>query len=176
LSLEVLTVADEPTTKPELLARIDERWGTLQALLTKLAPAEQERPLGDGWSAKVHLAHLALWERSLMGLLRKQDRGEAMGVPAELWSGHDTDAINNFVAERSLKRSLSEVTQESAQVHAELTEMLRSMPQEDLEKPYSHYQPSDPPHNPAPVVGWVHGNTWDHYNEHIGWLEAGLKG
>lgn len=168
-------MADEPTTKPELLARIDERWGALQDLLAKLSPADQERPLGDGWSAKVHLAHLAIWERSLMGLLRKQDRAAAMGIPAEIWGSHDEDTINNLAAQRAMDRPLAEVTANSEEVHAELMELVRSMSQEDLEKPYSHYQPNDPPDNTAPVVGWVHGNTWDHYNEHIGWLEAGLK-
>ena len=57
----------------------------------------------------------------------------------------------------------------------ELVMLLNSMTQADLEMPYSHYQPDDLPYNGNPVGGWVHGNTWDHYNEHIGWLEAGLK-
>jgi hypothetical protein len=168
-------MSDPPTTKPELLALIDERWAVLQGLLGKLSDDDMERPLGDGWSAKGHLAHLALWERSLMGLLRKQDRAEAMGIPAQLWAGHDTDAINNFVVERSNARPLEDVVAESDRTHQELVSLLHSITQEDLEKPYSHYQPEDLPYSSNPVGGWVHGNTWDHYNEHIGWLEAGLK-
>ena len=79
------------------------------------------------------------------------------------------------MAERSVTRPLPEVVAESQATHGELMALLNSMSQEDLEKPYSHYQPDVPPPNAAPVGGWVHGNTWDHYNEHIGWLEAGLK-
>ena len=167
-------MTEPPRTKPELLGLIDERWKVLQDLLHDLNGRQLEQPLGDGWSTKVHLAHLALWERSLMGLLRKEDRGVAMGIPSELWAGHDTDAINNFVAERSKAQPLDEVIGNSTQTHHELMTLLKSLSQEDLELPYSHYQPDDLPHNPNPVGGWVHGNTWDHYNEHIGWLEAGL--
>jgi hypothetical protein len=44
------------------------------------------------------------------------------------------------------------------------------MTDEDLQRPYSHYQPNDPPHNPAPVLGWITGNTNEHYEEHSSWL------
>jgi hypothetical protein len=165
---------DEPTTKAELLARIDERWAALQALIAPLSPQQLEKPLGDGWSPKVHLAHLAAWERSLTALLLKEDRPSAMGIPADIWAGHDTDALNDVIARHAAPQPLFEVAQASSATHAELLDVLNDLSQEDLERPYSHYQPNDPPYNASPVIGWVHGNTWDHYNEHIGWLEAGL--
>ena len=179
-------MSDEPTTKQALLERIDERWAALQALVSTLSAADMERPLGDGWSAKVHLAHLAAWERSAIGLLRKQHRGDAMGLPRSLWDAHDKgdegswpetgELVNATLAATAETQPLDQVLGESASTHEEVIALLNSMTQEDLERPYSHYQPDDPPYNPAPVVGWIHGNTWDHYNEHIGWLEAGLKG
>lgn len=169
-------MSDEPTSKPELIARINERWDALQALVAKLDAAGMERPLGDGWSAKVHLAHVAAWERSLMGILRKGNRAEAMGLPQEVWDAHDLEATNGVLATSADHRPLDTVLAESAAIHATLMALLESLTQEDLEKPYSHYQPADLPFNPNPVVGWVHGNTWDHYNEHIGWLEAGIRG
>jgi len=168
-------MGDEPTTKPELLGLIDERWSVLQQLLGELSDTEMERPLGDSWSAKVHLGHLAAWERSLMGLLRKQNRGDAMGVPREIWDAHELDGTNGYLARATEVKSLTIVRSESDATHGELVMLLNSMTQADLEMPYSHYQPDDLPYNGNPVGGWVHGNTWDHYNEHIGWLEAGLK-
>ena len=51
----------------------------------------------------------------------------------------------------------------------------RLLTDEDLAKPYSHYQPHEPPFNERPVVLWVIGNTSDHYDEHITWLTALLK-
>ena len=168
-------MADAPTTKPELLALIRVRWDALQKLLGQMDEAAMERPLGDGWSAKVHVAHLATWEKSLLGLLRKEDRARAMGIPAELWEGHDTDAINTFLAAEAEPRTVDLVLSEAAATHTEVMALLDSMTQEQLEQPYSHYQPFDPKPNSSPVAGWVHGDTWDHYNEHIGWLEQGLR-
>lgn len=179
-------MSDTPTGKTGLLARIDERWAVLQSLLGRLSPAQMEQALGDGWSAKVHVAHLAAWERSAIALLRKQHRGEAMGLPRETWDAHDRgdesnwpttgERVNAALAAAAETQPLEQVLAESASTHAELLATLASMSQEDLVRPYSHYQPDDPPFNPAPVVGWVHGNTWEHYNEHIEWLESGLRG
>jgi hypothetical protein len=39
----------------------------------------------------------------------------------------------------------------------------------DLQKPYSHNQPSDPDEK-RPVIVWVVGNTYEHYPDHIGWI------
>ncbi len=169
-------MADEPTTKPELMARIHERWDALQAVLKALDNEAMDEVRDDGWSPKMHLAHITVWERSVLGLLRKQKRWEAMGIPQLLWDGHDTDAINAHVAEAASTMDLAEIRKQSLAAHVELTEQLESMSQEDLEKPYSAYQPEDMPYSASPVAGWVHGNTWDHYNEHIGWLGAGKRG
>ena len=43
----------------------------------------------------------------------------------------------------------------------------------DLLRPYSDFD-STPPTLEAPIEGWIHGNTFEHYDEHIGWLRAGL--
>lgn len=169
-------MAGEPTTKPELIALINERWDALQDVLKGLDNEAMDRQLPDGWSPKMHLAHITVWERSLLGLLRGQDRAEAMGIPKLLWDGHDTDAINGHVAEAASTMDLQEIRKQSLATHVELMEQLESMSQEDLERPYSEYQPGNGEYNAAPVGGWVHGNTWDHYNEHIAWLKNGLKG
>jgi hypothetical protein len=98
-----------------------------------------------------------------------------MGLPREIWDAHELDGTNGYLARATEVKSLTIVRSESDATHGELVMLLNSMTQADLEMPYSHYQPDDLPYNGNPVGGWVHGNTWDHYNEHIGWLEAGLK-
>lgn len=166
---------DTPAAGPELLHRIESRWGALQALLAALTPSQLRAPLGDGWSAVVHAGHVAAWEASLAALLGKQDRAAAMGLPPAVWAVHDTDAINLFVAERTAALPVQDVLSSAVATHAGLIRLLESMSRDDLAGPYSEYQPDDLPYNPSPVVGWVHGNTWEHYDEHIGWLEAGLR-
>jgi hypothetical protein len=160
-------------SKEELLRRIDGRWLKLQELLSALTADEWEQPLGDGWPAKVHVGHLAAWERSALGILNSGSRPEAMGVPVEIWERHDTDEINDYLATDAMKLDATTVREELDEAHAAIVSRLSEMAEEELLKPYSHYQP-DGPHNDKPVVGWIVGNTFGHFDEHIEWLEAGI--
>jgi hypothetical protein len=166
---------DGPHSKAEMMERVHARWDELQDLLLRLGRAEFEQPLADGWSAKVHVGHIAAWERSLMALLRADDRSVAMGVDADVYRNGGFEAANAVMAARVQSLPLDEVAADSQRVHVEVMALLESMTEADLAKPYSHYQPNDPPYNPKPVFGWVNGNTWGHYEEHIAWLKAGLK-
>ena len=60
----------------------------------------------------------------------------------------------------------------SRDTHADLMRRMREMSDADLRRTYNHYQPNDPrdPHDDRPVVDWVAGNTYDHYTEHVGWI------
>lgn len=146
------------------------RWDELQVLLGRLSREEFERTLGDGWSAKVHVGHIAAWERSLLALLRGENRPRGMGVAPEVYRALDNDALNALLAARTQTQPLDEVRADAERVHAEVVALLDSMSESDLERPYSHFQPNDPPYNPNPVFGWVNGNTWGHYEEHTRWL------
>jgi len=170
-------MADEgPRNKAEMMERVYARWDELQALLGQLSDEQMDQPVGDGWSAKVHLGHVTAWERSLLGLLRSEDRAFAMGLEPGVYQTLDTEALNALLAARSEELSPARVRAEADNVHAELIGVLEDMSEADLSLPYSHYQPDDPPRNETPVFAWVNGNTWDHYLEHIGWLRAGLRG
>ncbi len=154
---------------------MDLRWQELLALVDGLDAEVLERPLGDGWPAKVHLAHITAWERSLLGILTRGSRAAAMGVPEDLWQGHDTDAINEFLAATAQGERAEAIRERMLETHAELAGVLQKLTDEDVAMPYSAYQPDDPPYNANPVGGWIAGNTWEHYEEHIGWLRAGLR-
>ena len=47
---------------------------------------------------------------------------------------------------------------------------LVSLSDEDLHRPYSYYQPGSP--QTAEVIGWIVGNSYEHYDEHRPWIEA----
>lgn len=160
----------------EVLHRIGERWHELGSILASLQPGDWERPLGDGWPVKVHVAHLADWEESLLALLRGESRAAAMGIPEEAWERHDTDAVNEILAVRALGTPPVRCRERLEASHAQVVAALEGMTDAQLQLPYSHYQPADGAHNPRPVVGWVIGNTYEHFDEHIGWLKAGLSG
>lgn len=163
----------EDFSKEELLRRIEGRWTKLQDLLGALTPAEWEEPLGDGWPVKVHVDHLAAWERSALAILERGSRAERMGVPNDIWEGHDTDAINEHLANKAMDLPAVMCREQLDDSHEKLVAKLESLSEDDLLKPYSHFQP-DAAEVSNPVLGWVVGNTFGHYDEHIEWLEKGL--
>ena len=50
---------------------------------------------------------------------------------------------------------------------------LHALTDADLLKTYSHYQPDEPGEDSgSPIVGWITGNTYYHYDEHRVLIEA----
>ncbi|HKS90833.1 MAG TPA: ClbS/DfsB family four-helix bundle protein [Tepidiformaceae bacterium] len=165
---------EQSANKNEVLQRAGEQWASLWDLIRSLPPGRLERPLGNGWSVKEHIAHVAAWEASTAALLRGQHRGDALGVSRDMWAGHDVDAINRDIVTRAAALDWTTIQRNALATHADLVELVQSMTQDELDRPYSDYAPYDPPYNETPVIAWVSGNTWDHYDEHIGWITNGL--
>lgn len=162
-----------PRSHAELLERIGRAWAGLeqtigeadQAHLTALGPPA-------GWSIKDHLAHLATWELSLIALLRGDSRAVAMGLDEAFHRSADLDTLNATIYERNKDRPLPDVLATLRQSHERLLAVLRGLDDDDLFKPYSHYQPHDPPYNAEPVIRWVVGNTYEHYRLHHARIRA----
>lgn len=155
------------TRANSLLERIEESWNDLFERVTKLGPGGLMLAAPDGWAVKDHLAHVAAWEHSLVGLIEGRDRLAAMGVvgPVE----KETDVINAAVQKLHGEETPEHVLKYFRESHATLMAALGKLSDVDLKKPYAHYQPSEPTVM-RPVSDWVAGNTWDHYAEHIGWI------
>ncbi len=161
-----------PRDKTELMERIHGSRAELERLVNRLDAEQATAPGSDGWSVKDHLAHVAMWEQSLLALLEGRSRSAAIGVDQGTYETTDTDGLNAILHERCKALSLADALSLFRRSHEQVLAVLASMSDEDLFRPYSHYQPGDPPHNADPVVGWVAGNTFDHYAEHIGWIRA----
>ena len=126
----------------------------------------------QGWSVKDHLAHLMVWEQSLLALLEGRSRELAMGLDVTDTAGHDLEAINAEIQQRFQRRSLEQIREELRQSHTQVRATIAGLTDADLLLPYSHYQPNDPPEDDGPVLGWIMGNTVGHFDEHRGWIEA----
>jgi uncharacterized protein (TIGR03083 family) len=155
-----------------LIERIESSWNELTDLVAKLGPDALTRTAGDGWTVKDHLAHVGAWEHSLLGLIEGGDRLQAMGVHAPV--NEDTDAINEAVRQLHSSESAEQVMEYFRDSHSKLMAALAKLSDADLLKPYAHYQPSAPDRQ-QPVSDWVAGNTWEHYAEHIGWINQLIK-
>ena len=148
---------------------IEKGWRELVALVESLGPGGLEQKGNGRWAVKDHLAHIAAWELSLLGLLNGEDRLTAMHVPG---ARDDTDAINEAVWLVHRDETADEALAFSRRTHEALMDRLRKMSDADLRHSYNHYQPNDPrdSRDDRPVVEWVAGNTYEHYAEHIGWI------
>jgi hypothetical protein len=135
-----------------------------------------ERKDAAGWSAKDHVIHLAMWERSIVYLLRKQPRHEGLGVSEDVYLGHDVDHINDVIYRQHRDKDWATVRREFDDVHRELLAILAGLTWEDIHQTYSYYAPDEPGDERGdPVAYWIAGNTYGHYDQHREWIAALLE-
>lgn len=155
-------------TRVELMERVEAAWAALDRALIDLDAHQLSiAPAGGGWSIKDHLAHLAVWIESAVALLSGTSRPEAMGVDLALWDGGSEDEINAAIERNWSDRAPADVLAAVRTAQAHLRELISAMDDDDLARPYSHFQPDARPYNPNPVVGWISGNTFEHVEMHL---------
>ena len=157
------------TQTTSVVEPIEKSWKELNSLVDSLGPTGLSITGADGWAVKDHLIHIAAWEHSLLALLDGGDRHEAMGVGRDV---DETDTINAAVWAMHRDKTPDEALDYFHQTHALLLKRLRTMSDADLQLPYNHYQPNEPRDDSdnRPALDWVAGNTYDHYAEHIDWI------
>jgi uncharacterized damage-inducible protein DinB len=150
------------------LDRIEGSWRPLMELVDGMDDATLAAPGPDGWAIKDHLFHLAAWELSLLALVEGKDRQAAMGVTLDPEA--ETDPINDAVFQLHRRESVEAARKYLGDSHSRLVAALAELTDADLQRPYSFYQPGDVVEM-RPVIGWVGGNTYEHYDEHAGWIK-----
>lgn len=162
-----MDLLDERPDLETLLAAIDAAWAEVADLVAGATPEMLAHPGADGRSATDILAHLSTWEASLVALLDGASRATAVGIDPAEYARLDTDAINARILERERARPAATVIEEATLRHESLRERLGALTDEDLLRPYAHYQPNETPPNERPVVAWIIGDTVGHYREHL---------
>ena len=154
-----------PESKVELVARITREWDALQAAIAGLSEEQLTAPGEGGWSIKDNLAHIAAWEQYMLAVvLQGQTAAQGLGVAPETLEGLDEDGINEIIYQRSRDLSLPAVLDAARLSHEEVMQALARTPFEMLLKPLK-------PDRPTPALDWVIGNTYDHYREHLRYIE-----
>ena len=167
-------MSESPRTKADLMAQLTAGWQTLEDRLRTLSEAQlTARRTPNEWSIKDHLAHLMAYELGMAALLRREPRWAAMQLDAKFARDSESfDEINAVLYERHADRSAPEVLTDLRDAHQQLLQALTNLTDDDLLKPYAAYQPHDPEANEQdPVLGWIIGNTYEHYAEHLPWME-----
>ncbi len=160
----------EPHNKEELLENIDRSWRGLQAAAGRYRDEQFEVRDLAGWSAKDHLAHVAMWERSTLELLRDgRSQYVTLGIERELVESREEtkfEKINAILHARSADWSLSRVKTDD--VHRALIALLDSMPAEELARPWSALEPGT---HETPILLTLDQDCTGHYDEHRLWIE-----
>lgn len=165
-----------PGSKAELLERIQRSRSALEERLNSLDEGQLITPGPSGWSIKDHLAHLATWELGIAELLRRRPRFAAMQVEEAVSQGKSEAEINDLIYRRHAGLPLSQVMEAFHDAHRQLLQSLEPLSDEDLIKPYQSYAPEGKDDRQDPVIYWIMGNTYDHFDEHHGYIRALLKG
>ena len=162
---------DAILSKDDLLKRMQVGWDELNRYVESLGDAQLTGPTdAAGWTVKDHLIHLAIWEDSVFALLEGLSRQDYMGVDQAIWDSGDFDRINAVIQQRFRDMPMDAVRRTHNDVHQRLVRKIESLSDEDLHRPYSHYQSGSP--QTAEVIGWIVGNSYEHYDEHRPWIEA----
>ncbi|MDD5370932.1 MAG: ClbS/DfsB family four-helix bundle protein, partial [Anaerolineaceae bacterium] len=159
--------SNPPRDKAELLARIQREWDALGQAYAGLSDEQMSVPDTGGRSIKDNLAHLTAWESFMrLAYLRGRPTDEAMGIDAVTLNHADEDGINAILFEHNKDRSVADILAELDQSHQAVLADLAGMSFEEIMR---QLDPQDPKRRP--LINWIIGNTYEHYQEHRASIE-----
>lgn len=165
------------TDKKTLMEHIERDWAAINRLLDSLSESQWgEIRNADGWAIKDHVAHLTAWERSVIALLTGgRSQHEGLGVTEDVCLSGDLDTINAAIFDVHQHEPLNVVRTQFQATHEELCQIIESLTDEDINRPYTHYLPDEPGDGDGPpVINLVYGNTAHHFRTHQAWIEEML--
>jgi hypothetical protein len=143
------------TSKSELLAKIEHVYVASRAVLEALPAERWDEQLPAGWTLKEMVGHLAYWEDTVPQFvvsIRAGAARESAGSVAE-------QNARAAAAVRDLSRD--EVLKRWQEAHARVTEMVRSLNDDELAN--------------ERLIEKLAGDTFDHYPDHFADLGAAIK-
>ena len=157
-------------TADEVRARIRSKRKELIDLIAAIDAAALSAPGPDGgWAVKDHLVHIGAWEHWLLALFERRDLLAAMGAAG---AGKAVDDINAVVYERHRHDTPEQARAYFNDAHRQLMSVLDRQSTEDFERPYDvFFPPAEGESDTQPVLVAVAANTYEHYDEHIGWIK-----
>ena len=163
----------EQIGKMELMERVTAGYEAFERALRGLDETHIGRPGPDGgWAIKDHLFHLAAWERGIAWLLGRRSRTEGMEITAEEWYTLTMDQVNDLVYQRNRERPAAEALTAFREAHREMLDALAPLSDADLQRPYEAYGEGGGRSADRPIIGWIIGDTYEHYEEHLTYLQA----
>jgi hypothetical protein len=171
--VDILNAGASKMSKTELLERMEHGFEAISRYLNSLTEKQLTQPTdAAGWTAKDHIIHMAVWEDSILALISGAAQWEHINVPREIWKQGE-DAINAVLQQTYKDMPLEDVRLHYRESHQRVVAKLQTMSDEDLYRPYNHYQPKS--QQERPIILWIQGNTYQHYEAHQPWIAAIVK-
>jgi hypothetical protein len=155
----------QPTSKAELLQRIRADRARLEQVLAPLDEAALEKPGPDGWAIKDHLGHLAAWSQKAAADVQGRPAYEGLGLDKSAVVLSEEE-INARLQALSHSRPAAELVAEFRQANAHILQLISDLPESKLFGPQADER----------LLGNITGNTYEHDEEHRGWIEERLHG
>ncbi len=151
---------DRPRTVVELVELLQRTRGALEQMAAGMSDDALVATSG-GWSAKDHLAHVAAWERRLIGEIQGDRAVERFGLDAAAFEAATTDSLNAMIHARYRDDSPATVRAEFRAAGEALYEVIAGLSDADLMQPV---RPDDPDVDTlVELIGW---DTFWHYPQH----------
>lgn len=168
--------ANVPVTTDNMTRFIEEGRAHLDAFLNTLTDGDKAAyGTMTRWAIKEHLSHLAMWANGIAALLRREERWQAMGLDPAFVNDPTTreDDINAMLFLQHKRRDYAVSYALFDQAHRAVLAALQTVTDEELQKPYSYFQPwVEPSTKESPIWPTIVGNTYGHYEDHLPWMQA----
>lgn len=167
-----MTDSDSALNRENLIRQFESNWNELHTYLESLTKEQFTQPTDvAGWTVKDHVIHLAIWLNASLAMLEGKSKRKVMDIAPEVWEQNDDAySINVVIQQRYHDMPLTEVMQTFQQNHERMMQKIETLTEEDLQLPYSHYQPDST--EDLPIIQFIVWDTFEHYREHIPWIKA----
>ncbi|MCB8966284.1 MAG: phosphoribosylglycinamide formyltransferase [Ardenticatenaceae bacterium] len=153
-------------TTANILARVDAAWAQWQALLAQIPAARLAEPiLPGGWAVKDVIAHLAWFEREMVGLI-----SERVLAGSDWWL-LPTDERNAAIFQENRKRPFADIQAEAIQAHSAMRAALTTLNDAELQDA-AHFAHMPPDWRPWELIT---ANSYEHYLDHIPIIRLAIR-
>lgn len=173
-------MSEQPTpTRAELRAQMAAFLAAFLAALDGLDEGQLDGPRdAAGWTVRDYLIHLAVWAEGIAALLGRENRWAAMGLAMDNPQSDelDYDALNELIRQQHLALSPAEARAWVFAAHDRVASALDGLGDDELSLPYDRVVAPFTADTGHAIWGYVAGNTFDHYEEHLPWLTVIAEG
>lgn len=156
----------EQQDKGQILEQMNRGYVAFEALLASLSTEQLTTPGVNGnWSIKDNIAHLSQWHKRTIDLLQAVKEGRSL---PHLTASMSEEEINEMFYQQNHARSLQDVEAEFRSTFQQFVESIIALSNEELNKPQDWLEH-------RPIVLWIAGNSYEHYEEHTAIIETWLS-